>query len=91
MSEAKVVSEMVVLPNPSQDPCGFYPADHLYHFTIAFPATCIQNQDPPPPTYSTWSPGMTCEVHYTLKVDVCRKGFRRHEESVYSLRSRVLS
>jgi hypothetical protein len=80
MFDVKIINETIDLPNPSSG--EFYPTDHLYHFSLAFPKRVLQCDAPPPPTHTTWSPGMSCEVAYTLRVDAYRKGLRRHEQCV---------
>ncbi|KAH9079218.1 hypothetical protein EDB83DRAFT_2341445 [Lactarius deliciosus] len=34
---------------------------------------------PLPPSYSAWSPAFSAEIRYCVKVDIFRKGLRRHE------------
>ncbi|KZV67982.1 hypothetical protein PENSPDRAFT_583121 [Peniophora sp. CONT] len=88
MNELTIVKETLVLPNPNAGAAkpgepAFYPTDFCFGFNLRFPEqirTPGGCQTPPPPTYMAWSPGMTCEVSYFVKVDVVRKGMRRHEE-----------
>ena len=58
----------------------FFPTDVPLDLTVPFPTNMKGFEDVPlPPTYGVWSPGFNCEVAYILKVDIYRKGLRRHE------------
>ena len=92
MDQFTIVKETVQLPNPNAGTAqpgesAFYPTDYCFGFNLRFPEhfkTPKGVQASLPPTYTSWSPGMTCEVSYFIKVDVVRKGLRRHEEYVYT-------
>ena len=53
-----------------------------YPFAIQFPATIDGRTDPLPPSYTVYQPGITTEIAYTFRVDIVRKGLRRHEKFV---------
>ena len=52
-----------------------------YPFAIQFPATADGRPDDAlPPSYTVYQPGITTDVAYSFRVDIVRKGFRRHEK-----------
>ena len=53
-----------------------------FPFAIQFPATIDGRADPLPPSYTVYQPGITTEIAYTFRVDIVRKGLRRHEKCV---------
>ncbi|KAI0038644.1 hypothetical protein FA95DRAFT_1529052 [Auriscalpium vulgare] len=57
----------------------FCPTEHVFTFSIPFPTFVSGELSPLPPSYMAWSPGLSVETTYTLKLDVFRKGLRRHE------------
>ncbi|THH10988.1 hypothetical protein EW146_g8197 [Bondarzewia mesenterica] len=75
-----VVSDKVDIPGPRTPVGAYYLTDHLYTFSIPFPSYVKGGMSPLPPSYAVWTPGVSCDVSYVLKIDVFRKGMRRHEE-----------
>ena len=51
-------------------------------FAIRFPTHIDDQEDPLPPSYTVYQPGMSTEIRYSFRVDIIRKGFRRHEKYV---------
>ncbi|KAI0060879.1 hypothetical protein BV25DRAFT_1827440 [Artomyces pyxidatus] len=78
--ERPLVSSQVTLFT-SCPSSGYCPTDHTFTFTIPFPSFVNGETSPLPPSYMTWSPGLSCEILYSLRIDVSRKGLRRHENT----------
>ncbi|KAI0361932.1 hypothetical protein OH77DRAFT_1389191 [Trametes cingulata] len=49
-------------------------------FSIHFPHYIDGGMEPLPPSYTLFQPGVSTEISYHLRVDVVRKGLRRHEK-----------
>jgi len=65
------------LPNP-------LPSGTRFPFSFPLP-TCMRTTTAPlPPSYATVMPGLAAECRYTIRVDMYRKGLRRHETFVSS-------
>ncbi|KAI1787881.1 hypothetical protein LXA43DRAFT_1027308 [Ganoderma leucocontextum] len=56
-----------------------------FAFAIRFPTDIDGQEDPLPPSYTVYQPGISTEIHYSFRVDITRKGFRRHEKLVVPL------
>ncbi len=51
-----------------------------FAFAIRFPTHIDGHDDPLPPSYTVYQPGISTEIQYSLRVDITRKGLRRHEK-----------
>ncbi|KAH9854074.1 hypothetical protein C2E23DRAFT_726968 [Lenzites betulinus] len=51
-----------------------------YSFAPHFPHYVEGGTDPLPPSYTLYQPGVSTEITYHLRVDIVRKGMRRHEK-----------
>ncbi|TFK81690.1 hypothetical protein K466DRAFT_591078 [Polyporus arcularius HHB13444] len=51
-----------------------------YPFALQFPHYIDGARDSLPPSYTVYQPGISTEIFYTFRVDICRKGLRRHEK-----------
>ncbi|KAI9064271.1 hypothetical protein FKP32DRAFT_1591697 [Trametes sanguinea] len=49
-------------------------------FALSFPHYIDDGTEPLPPSYTVYQPGVSTEIAYHLRVDVVRKGLRRHEK-----------
>ncbi|EJF65713.1 hypothetical protein BD309DRAFT_879131 [Dichomitus squalens] len=56
-----------------------------FPFAIQFPTYLDGQHDPLPPSYTVYQPGISTEIHYSFRVDISRKGMRRHEKLVVPL------
>jgi hypothetical protein len=57
----------------------FSPTEESFPFSIPFPSYVSGGTSSLPPSHATWMPTLSCEVEYCVRVDVYRKGLRRHE------------
>jgi len=73
----KLVASSVVLSSPPRG--EFAPTEVNFPFSIPFPSYVSGGAASLPPSYVSWSPSFTSEVEYCVRVDVHRKGLRRHE------------
>ncbi|KAI0316786.1 hypothetical protein OF83DRAFT_1059772 [Amylostereum chailletii] len=79
-----LVSDTIPLsPGPCED--EFYPTESPFSFCIPFPPSAPDGKDPLPPSFAAWLPGILCEIEYVLKIDMYRKGMRRHEGRIIPL------
>ncbi|TFY77411.1 hypothetical protein EWM64_g6602 [Hericium alpestre] len=78
MNEQIIVNDTVDLPPPASSECGCYQTEQLYSFSLPFPTLVKGSASPLPPSFSAWSPGVSTEITYVVKIDVYRKGFRPH-------------
>ncbi len=62
----------------------FTPIEECFPFVIPFPSHVGGGTSPLPPTCAWWSSTFSTEVEYCVRVDVHRKGLRRHELYVLS-------
>ncbi|KAI0721615.1 hypothetical protein C8T65DRAFT_630596 [Cerioporus squamosus] len=53
-----------------------------YPFALQFPHYVDGARDSLPPSYTVYQPGISTEIFYTFRVDISRKGLRRHENCV---------
>lgn len=51
-----------------------------FPFAPQFPHFVEDGSDPLPPSYTVFQPGVTTEISYQIRVDIVRKGLRRHEK-----------
>ncbi|OJT08684.1 hypothetical protein TRAPUB_410 [Trametes pubescens] len=51
-----------------------------FPFAPQFPPFIEDGSDPLPPSYTVFQPGVTTEISYQVRVDIIRKGLRRHEK-----------
>ena len=51
-----------------------------FGFAIQFPTYIDGQRAPLPPSYTVYQPGISTEIHYSFRVDITRKGLRRHEK-----------
>lgn len=72
-----LVTSTVVLSCPPRG--GFTPTEESFPFSIPFPSYVNGGASSLPPSYASWSPGFLSEVEYCVRVDIHRKGLRRHE------------
>ncbi|KAH9030679.1 hypothetical protein EDB85DRAFT_1962607 [Lactarius pseudohatsudake] len=72
-----IVSSNVVLSFPPRGESS--PTEEWLPFSVPFPSFVKGGTSPLPPSYSAWSPAFSAEIRYCVKVDVFRKGLRRHE------------
>jgi hypothetical protein len=86
LSDRGLISEQVhrdllksatVLSCPPRD--AFTPTNECLPFAIPFPSDVTGGTSPLPPSCAWWSPAFSAEVEYCVRVDVHRKGLRRHE------------
>ncbi|KII88947.1 hypothetical protein PLICRDRAFT_53444 [Plicaturopsis crispa FD-325 SS-3] len=77
-SNTSLLCETITLYSPSAKNT---PWDGDHTFEIPFPSQVSIKQGTIhlPPSFNTLLPGTTCNVTYMLKVDMTRKGLRRHE------------
>ncbi|TDL27251.1 hypothetical protein BD410DRAFT_761961 [Rickenella mellea] len=54
-------------------------ASAQYSFSLPFPTYVSGKNYLLPPTCSIYHPGITCDITYELRIDLTRKGMRRHE------------
>ena len=50
-----------------------------FNFALSFPTYITGGRDPLPPSQSLCQQGTYCNINYTIRVDIVRKGLRRHE------------
>lgn len=53
-----------------------------FNFALPFPTYTSNGRDPSPPSQSLSQQGTHCNVNYTVRIDIVRKGLRRHERRV---------
>ncbi|KAH9060059.1 hypothetical protein EDB87DRAFT_1618339 [Lactarius vividus] len=75
--DRSIVSSNVVLSCPPRGESS--PTEEFLPFSIPFPSFVKGGTSPLPPSYSAWSPAFSAEIRYCVKVDIFRKGLRRHE------------
>ncbi|KII92281.1 hypothetical protein PLICRDRAFT_50698 [Plicaturopsis crispa FD-325 SS-3] len=77
-SVTRLLCETITLYPPSSQTFEW---DGVQTFTIPFPTkvTIKQGTVDLPPSHNAFLPATTCNVSYTLQVDMTRKGLRRHE------------
>ncbi|KAG8746103.1 hypothetical protein FRC10_006206 [Ceratobasidium sp. 414] len=56
-----------------------------YPFSISFPTTGDDNENPLPPSFVQFLPGVSAEIRYRIRVDMSRSGLRRRERWVVNL------
>lgn len=78
-----LLTSAVVLSCPPRD--GFTSTEESFPFNIPFPSHVAGGSSPLPPSCAWWSSTFSTEVEYCVRVDVHRKGWRRHEVYVLSL------
>ena len=78
-----LVTSAIVLSCPPRD--GYTPTEEPLPFSIPFPSYVVGGTSPLPPSCAWWSSAFSTEVEYCLRVDVHRKGLRRHELYVLSM------
>jgi len=86
LSEAidhSIVSSNVVLSWPPRG--EFSPTEEWFPFSIPFPSSVKGGTSPLPPSSAAWSPAFSAEIRYCVKVDVFRKGLRRHELRIFPI------
>ena len=49
-----------------------------YPFAVQFPRSIEGEHDSLPPSYTVYQPGISTEISYLFRVDIVRKGLRRH-------------
>lgn len=72
-----LVSSDAVLSCPQRG--EFTPTETCFPFSIPFPSYVNGGTSTLPPSYASWAPTFSSEVEYCFRVDVHRKGLRRHE------------
>ncbi|KAG8957525.1 hypothetical protein FRC03_010056 [Tulasnella sp. 419] len=63
----------------NDDPAFAGKSDLRHDFSFPLPSQCSGSSDPLPPSSYLMFPGVECHVAYHVKVDMFKKGFRRHE------------
>ena len=58
------------------------PTQTRFPFSFPLPSYMRSTNTPLPPSYATAMPGLAAECRYTIRVDMYRKGLRRHEKCV---------
>ena len=58
------------------------PSQSRFSFSFPLPSHIRSTTTPLPPSYATVMPGLAAECRYTVRVDMYRKGLRRHETYV---------
>lgn len=53
-----------------------------FDFSLSFPTYVTNGRDPLPPTQTLSQQGTYCAINYAVRVDIIRKGLRRHERIV---------
>ncbi|KAI0273823.1 hypothetical protein BC834DRAFT_231787 [Gloeopeniophorella convolvens] len=72
-----LLTSTVVLSSP---PSGkFAPTEQCFPFSIPWPSYVKGETSLLPPSYTVWSPAFSAEFEYCVRVDIYRKGLRRHE------------
>jgi len=79
--DRNVVTSPIVLSCPTRG--EYAPTEQSFPFSIPFPSYVSGGTSSLPPSYACWSPTFSCEVEYCVRVDVHRKGLRRHEMWVF--------
>lgn len=64
-------------PKPSATLSG-----ESFNFALPLPTYTANGRDPLPPSQSLSQQGTHCNVNYTVRIDIVRKGLRRHERWV---------
>lgn len=54
-----------------------------FDFSLSFPTYITNGRDPLPPSQSLSQQGVQCTINYAVRVDVIRKGLRRHERYAF--------
>ncbi|KAI9452324.1 hypothetical protein F5148DRAFT_1236571 [Russula earlei] len=72
-----LVTSSVVISSPPRG--GFTPTGECLPFSIPFPSYASGSTATLPPSFASWSPTSSSDVEYCIRVDVHRKGLRRHE------------
>ena len=54
-----------------------------FGFSLSFASYTANGRDSLPPSQSLFHQGTHCNINYTVKVDVIRKGLRRHERCAF--------
>ncbi|KAN0124054.1 hypothetical protein V8E52_002544 [Russula decolorans] len=72
-----LLTSPIVLSCPPRD--VYTPTEECLPFVIPFPSHVANGTSPLPPSCAWWSSTFTTEVEYCVRVDVHRKGLRRHE------------
>jgi len=78
-----VVSSNVVLSCPPRGEIS--PTEEWFPFSIPFPSFVKGGTSPLPPSSAAWSPAFSAEIRYCVKVDIFRKGLRRHELRIFPI------
>ncbi|KAH9997521.1 hypothetical protein BJV77DRAFT_1156858 [Russula vinacea] len=73
----RLVTSEVVLSCPPHD--GFTPTEESFSFSIPFPSQVTDGTSPLPPSCAWVFSTFSTEVEYSVRVNVHRKGLRRHE------------
>lgn len=89
-SDEVILSQSVKLfeavnPNPSghdSSKPSVTLSGECYNFSLPFPTYITNGRGQLPPSQSLSQQGAYCTVNYTLRIDVIRKGLRRHERCV---------
>lgn len=55
-----------------------------FDFSLSFPTYVANGRDPLPPSQALSQQGVYCTIEYAVRVDIVRKGLRRHERYVSS-------
>ncbi|KAG8750090.1 hypothetical protein FRC12_013078, partial [Ceratobasidium sp. 428] len=55
------------------------PTSTSYPFSITFPATGDNDENPLPPSFVQFLPGVSAEIRYRIRIDMSRSGLRRRE------------
>lgn len=85
---SEVIDHSIVLSNVvlSCPPRGeSSPTEEWLLFSIPFPSFVKGGASPLPPSCAAWSSTCSAEVRYCVKVDIFRKGLRRHELRIFPI------
>ncbi|KAI0781095.1 hypothetical protein BD413DRAFT_20835 [Trametes elegans] len=78
INKVTVLNQKTVLFTASSGSTAAVSGEHP--FSLQFPHYVAGGTDPLPPSYTVYQPGVSTEISYQLRVDVVRKGLRRHEK-----------
>lgn len=78
-SETKILSQSTVLFQSESQKTAVSLKGEEYSLSLPFPTYVTGGESQLPPSYAICHSGAFCDVKYSLRVDIVRKGLRRHE------------
>ncbi|KAG8928836.1 hypothetical protein FRC02_006411 [Tulasnella sp. 418] len=76
---SKILFSYSELVYSSETPASSSPTELHHHFSFTLPSQCMESPDLLPPSSLLLFPGIECHIAYDVKVDMFKKGFRKHE------------